>query len=86
MGVFLAIAIAGSSREDIALGADSFASGNWKGGSYYDPAGHFTHCAMFASHKSGISLLFSLNRDFGRRVAHASGKCPFMQCGVEKSR
>ncbi len=39
--------------------------GNWLLGAYSnDGTGQFSHCAMSASYRSGIYMLFSLNRNF----------------------
>ncbi len=38
--------------------------GNWNGGAYtHTQTGEFSHCAASASYKSGITLVFSINRD-----------------------
>ncbi len=44
---------------------DLFTSGNWKGSSYSNESGDFTHCAMSATYVDGTALLFSINRDLG---------------------
>jgi hypothetical protein len=38
--------------------------GNWNGGAYtHTQTGEFSHCAASADYKSGITLVFSINRD-----------------------
>ena len=41
-----------------------FKIGNWSGGGYtHTETGDFSHCAASADYKSGITLIFAINRD-----------------------
>lgn len=67
MRILLGIAIAAvifSSRVSAAT-IESFDSGVWSGGAYSsNQDGRFSHCAMSAPYKSGITVLFVITRDF----------------------
>lgn len=41
-----------------------FSSGNWSGGAYKNTQGGFSHCAVSASYKNGISLATGLTRNY----------------------
>jgi hypothetical protein len=43
-----------------------FSVGNWSGGAFtHNETGEFSHCAVSASYKSGLTMHASLNRNFG---------------------
>lgn len=49
-----------------------FKSGNWSGGAYSnDSTGRFSHCAASASYKSGILLLFSVDKNLKWKMGFA---------------
>jgi hypothetical protein len=53
-----------SAMASLPASAREIVSGNWSGGSYYDPqVGSFTHCAVSSAYRSGDTLIFSLNRE-----------------------
>lgn len=49
----------------------SFKIGNWSGGAFARD-GRFTHCAASASYGSGITMLFSINRNYQWNIGFAS--------------
>lgn len=43
--------------------------GSWSGGSYTnDKTGQFTHCAVSAKYKSGVTMFASIGRDYGWKI------------------
>jgi hypothetical protein len=54
-----------------------FVSGNWRGAAY-DTASRFSHCAMSAGYKSGITMFFSVSENWTWRIgwAHRDWKLP----------
>jgi hypothetical protein len=43
--------------------------GSWSGGSYTnDKTGQFTHCAVSARYKSGVTMFASIGRDYGWKI------------------
>jgi len=49
--------------------SSEFVSGNWRGGSFYDQSGAFSHCAMSASYPGNTLFLFSINRSYAWNMA-----------------
>ena len=54
------------------FGRDNFRSGSWGGAAYPEDGGPFSHCAMIASYKSGISMLFSIDRAYNFKIGFVS--------------
>lgn len=65
----LSIVLAGAMLAFPALAAGPFAKftvGNWAGGAFTNnDTGQFSHCAVSASYKSGVTMHASLNGNFG---------------------
>lgn len=58
-----ALVLSGNARSDV-FRNDRFSSGNWSGAAYDNDAREFNSCGMYASYKNGISLHFTLFRDW----------------------
>jgi hypothetical protein len=51
----------------------NFNIGNWLAGAYsFHGSRNFSHCAASASYRSGISMFFSINREFQWKLAFAN--------------
>lgn len=72
----LSIVLAGALLAFPALAAGPFAKfavGNWAGGAFTNNAtGQFSHCAVSASYKSGVTMRASLNGNFGWNLAFSN--------------
>lgn len=77
----LAAALAAIMSLPLPAGADmmpgsSFTSGEWQGAAY-DRNGRFSHCAVNATYRSGIRVLFSVSSDWTWRIGFAHGDWKF---------
>lgn len=53
-----------------AAAAGQFTSGAWKGQAYFRD-GQFSHCAMSARYRSGVTMLFSITRSYNLNMGFA---------------
>lgn len=65
-------ALAAPAQADVIPGS-RFAYDNWKGSAYTDQNG-FSHCAISASYRSGISLHFAIDRKYKWRIGFSNPK------------
>ena len=74
------LAVVGIAAGVLVLGAPAaqakqmygFKSGVWQGGAYSsNKTGNFSHCAASARYKSGITLVFSVNRSYQWKMSFA---------------
>ncbi len=66
----LAVLSAASAHADTIPGS-RFAHGNWKGNAFTDRNG-FSHCAVSASYRSGVSLHFAIDRKYKWRIGFSN--------------
>ena len=63
---FAFLGFIGAARADTIAGSNRTVAGWYIGA--YDSQGKFTHCAMSTPYKSGITMYFSISRDYSWRV------------------
>jgi hypothetical protein len=73
-GLAAAVSLLGSPGAAIAdqMPGSEMRVANWYGGAYADAEGKFSHCAMSASYKSGILMIFSVSKNYSWRVGWTS--------------
>lgn len=75
LGLVAAAAMGGARAEPIP-GTRTNVAG-WTLDAHADSSGSFTHCALSANYRSGIAMIFSIERDFRWRVGWSSANWKF---------